>query len=200
MSESGILSEFDPLTASKIAHGQPESQVKEQQASTTEEIISKSSVLEEFDPLAQPGGADRGQASNSVKQDSTAPAHSTKSPLTMSVSTSPSSNVISPHTSTQSHTGGGYQNGSSKGLGSAHIKVEQTCISKGEDVVTSAASQSGLSEPGRSDRIGAEINQIDSILKALNMGQFDLAAMSSLTAKSQPHNRPESSQPQQVHV
>lgn len=187
MSDSGVLSEFDPLSASKSTPGQPKDQDEEK---ATSEVGTKSSVLNEFDPLTRQGGADKGQASHSVKQGSTDPVHSAQSMLTMPASTSQSSSDISPHKPTQSHTSG-YQNGSSKELGSAH-KVEQSSISKGGDVAITAAS--------KSDRIGAEISQIDSVLKALNMGQFDLATMSSFTAKSQPRDKPKSSQPKQVYI
>ena len=185
MSDSAILSEFDPLSASKSTPGQPTGQDEEKQTSATGEVGSKSSVLDEFDPLTRQGGADEGKASHSIKQGSTAPIHSAQS---TPASTSQSSSDISPHKPTQSHTSG-YQNGSSKELGSA-CKVKQSSISRGGDMAVTAAS--------KSDRIGAEISQIDSVLKALNMGQFDLATMSSFTAKSQPHDKPKSSQPKQV--
>ena len=172
MSDSGVLSEFDPLSASKSTPGQTTGQDEEK---ATGEVGTKSSVLDEFDPLTRQGGADKGQASHSVKQGFAAPV------LTMPASTSQSSSDISPHKSTQSHTCS-YQNGSSKAV----CKVEQSSVSKGVGVAISAVS--------KSDRIGAEISQIDSVLKALNMGQFDLATMSSVTAKSQPHNKPKSSQ------
>lgn len=198
MSDIGVLSEFDPLAASKSAPGQPESQDKENQTSATGELSTKSSVLDEFDPLTQQGGADQGQASHSVKQDSTAPVHSEQSTSTMAVSTLQSSSNISPHkpTCTQSHAGD-YQNGSSIKLGSAH-EVEQFGPSKGGGVATGAASRSAVSETSKSDRIGAEISQIDSVLKALNMGQFDVATMASFTAKSQPYVKPQSRQLKQV--
>ena len=192
MSDSRILSEFDPLAASKSAPEQPVSQDKDEKTTAAD---TKSSVLDEFDPLTRQGEATKGhvQTSHSIKLDSTAPVQSS---ITMSASTSQSSSDISPHKPTQSHTGS-YQNGSSRELGSAH-RVEQFGISRGGGVATTAASQSTLSEPSKSDRIGAEISQIDSVLKALNMGQFDIATMSSFTAKSQPYDKPKSSQPNQV--
>ena len=61
-------------------------------------------------------------------------------------------------------------------------------------------SQSTSSASSKSDRIGAEISQIDSVLKALNMGQFDLATISSFTdttATPQSQEKPQSSQPGQ---
>lgn len=191
MSDSRILSEFDPLAASKSAPGQPVNQDKDGKTSAAD---TKSSVLDEFDPLTLQGGAAKGQASHSIKLDSTAPVQSS---ITTSASTSQSSGDISPHKPTQSHACG-YQNGSSgQELGSAH-RVEQFGISRGGGVATTSASQSALSKPSKSDRIGAEISQIDSVLKALNMGQFDIATMSSFTAKSQPYDKPKSSQPNQV--
>ena len=190
MSDSRILSEFDPLAASKSAPEQPVSQDKDEKTSAAD---TKSSVLDEFDPLTRQGGAAEGQASHSIKLDSTAPVQSL---ITMSASTSQSSSDISPQKPTQSHTGS-YQNGSSRELGSAH-RVEQFGINRGGGVATTAASQLALGEPSKSDRIGAEISQIDSVLKALNMGQFDIATMSSFTAKSQPYDKPKSSQPNQV--
>ena len=187
MSDNRILSEFDPLAASKSAPEQPVSQDKDEKISAAD---TKSSVLDEFDPLSRQGGAAEGQASHSIKLDSTAPVQSS---TTMSASTSQSSSDISPHKSIQSHAGS-YQNGSSRELGSAQLG-----ISRGGGVATTtAASQSALSESSKSDRIGAEISQIDSVLKALNMGQFDIATMSSFTTKSQPYDKPKSSQPNQV--
>jgi hypothetical protein len=188
MSDSGVLSEFDPLAASKSAPGQPVSQDKDKQTSATD---TKSSVLDEFDPLTRQGEAVTGQAaSRTVKQDSAAP---TQSSLTMSASTSQSSSDIPSHKPAQPHPGG-YQNGSSKVVGSAY-EVEPVSTSRGGDVAITAASQSALSEPSKSDRIGAEISQIDSVLKALNMGQFDIATVSSFTAQSQPYNKPIKSSP-----
>ena len=187
MSDSRILSEFDPLAASKSAPEQPVSQDKDEKTSAAD---TKSSVLDEFDPLTRQGGAAEGQASHSIKLDSTAPVQSS---TTMPASTSQSSSDISPHKPTQSHAGS-YQNGSSRELGSAH-GVEQFGINRGGGVATTAAA---LGESSKSDRIGAEISQIDSVLKALNMGQFDIATMSSFTAKSQPYDKPKSSQPNQV--
>lgn len=190
MSDSGVLSEFDPLAASKSAPGQPVSQDEDKQTSATD---TKSSVLDEFDPLTRQGGAIVGQASCTVKQDSAAPIQSS---LTMSVSTSQSSSDIPPHKPAQPHPGG-FQSGSSKVVGSAH-GVEPVSTNREGDVAIAAASQSALSEPSKSDRIGAEISQIDSVLKALNMGQFDIATVSSFTAQSQPYDKPKSSQPHQV--
>ena len=200
MSNEGVLSEFDPLTVAKSTPRQPASQDKEKE--TTAEISTKSlSVLGEFDPLTRQGEADKGQTSHSIKQGSTALVHSAQSTLTMATSTSQSNGNTSPHKPTQSHTGG-YQNGSSKQLGST-CKINQSNIIKGGDMTTTAVPQSAVSETSKSDRIGAEISQIDSVLKALNMRQFDLTTMSSLTAKSQSREKPqtrEKLQPKQVRV
>lgn len=192
MSDQGVLSEFDPLTAAERTPGQPASQNKEKEAKD-EGSTKAMSVLDEFDPLTRQGGADKGQTS---QQGLTAPAHSAQTTLAMAASTSLSSSNTAPHKPAQSHTGA-YQNGSSKKLGLAH-KINQSNIIKGENKATTEVSRLALSEANKSDRIGAEISQIDSVLKALNMGQFNLATMSSLTAKSQSHNKPQSSQPKQV--
>ena len=196
MSDEGVLSEFDPLAASKQSKSMStQPTIPKEKETSTSEVSSKAGILDEFDPLTQQREADKEPAAS---------VHVSQS--TMTSSALQSNSTISPAKSTQPHTSS-YEpqrlldiNGSSKDLQSSH-KMDKSGIRKGDKAT--GVSQSTSSEASKSDRIGAEISQIDSVLKALNMGQFDLATMSSFTgttATPQSQEKPQSSQPKQVHT
>ena len=204
MSDNGAVSEFDPLAVPKSTPGQSALPNKdEKRDATANEISTKSTVLDEFDPLTNQEEAKKGQVSHFIKQSSATPVATAQTTITLS--TSQSNGNGSSTKPTQSHSSSHSSRShvdkiSSKPLESAHI-LDISNIKKEEGTAATVVSLSVKSETNKSDRIGAEISQIDSVLKALNMGQYDLSTLTSLTsatAKPQSQETYQLRQPKQV--
>ena len=193
MSNDGVLSEFDPLAASKQSNSMTTQTASPSQGKEKE----TPSILDEFDPLTKQGKADKERVIHSVKQTSAAPVHAAQSGLVLS--TSQSSGKTSPGKPTQPHTSNvshrHVENSSSIKLQSVN-KMDKSGIRKGGEA--SGVSRTAVSEVSKLDRIGAEISQIDSVLKALNMGQFHLSTMSSFTGSTPTPQTQGKPQPKQV--
>ena len=218
MSVDGVLSEFDPLATpvtaedtttapSDIPHIKQEKDVSPTSTDTSTDTTTstRSNILNEFDPLTKAEGGGELKVGHSVNQISTSHVQST----IISPSQSSSSHKISSPVNLvpkQPHTGDyiplGYpEDESTKGLVSSHDKKKsKKHVHVSKDRVDSKSGAGTVSSQKTSDQIGAEISQIDSVLKALNMGQLDLGAISSLTGTPATTQSLQVSQTEQVHT
>lgn len=160
MAEEGILKEFDPLIGSgekTTAHANRRVNSELVTSNAGAATSSKSNVLDEFDPLAQKKGAKK-QDLGQLPSVSETSLHSVNS-------SSGDSQVSTSH-----------EHPSTMNQFNLANKLEQTQLGilapKDEQPVLMR-----VSDQMRSDQIGAEIRQIDTVLKALNMGQVDLSSL-----------------------
>ena len=160
MAEEGILKEFDPLTGSTEkttaqANRRNNSELVTSNAGPA--TISNSNILDVFDPLAQEKSAKR-QDLGQLPSISETSLHS--------VTSSSQSSTNHEHPSTVNHF-----NLTNK------LERSQLGILAPKPVKDKQPVLTGASDQMKSDQIGAEIRQIDTVLKALNMGQFDLSSL-----------------------
>lgn len=182
MSGDGILKEFDPLAGSEETTkltSRPNN--KELVCGSEAAASSNTSVLDEFDPLAQEKEAEDKNAGHSLSPLPSVSGSSIKYPLTVTSQASELPSKVNQFNQAYSNE-----------IQKSHLRVLPP--------TSEAISQSnGASDQRRLDQIGAEIGQIDSVLKALNMGQLDITSLTA-TPIMQPVQSSQSNQAKQVKV
>ena len=154
MTEEGIWKEFDPLMGSEKTTAQANRPNNSELVTSNADAATN--VLDEFDPLSLEKSAKK-QYLGQIPSISETSLHSVNS----------SSQVSTSH----EHPSAMKQFNLAHTNKLENIQLRTIAPKDKQPVLT------GANDQRRSDQIGAEIHQIDSVLKALNMGQFDLSSL-----------------------
>lgn len=193
MAERDIINEFDPLAVPETS-GSTAGLLNKQTESSETTVSSKLSVVSEFDPLA-PEKTESQHTSQCIDQPSATSDSSLQPSLIVTSQVANISVNLSPVNvlSRQPCTGNDVPTGAAKASSSPRVS-ESTELKKvvSKDETVSGSALMGTTNQSRSDHIGAEISKIDSVLKALNMGQFDVSFLTGTVStqslqKSQPN-------------